>query len=91
MANASAANKLWTYTEVEQAQAPGTTNLYPANTGVVGHESEVREGMVWWWGEGKAYSKVPAHILLGMISCWDDIPPKRRKDELEPLGTCHEG
>ena len=25
------------------------------------------------------------------ISCWDDIPPKRRKDELEPLGACHEG
>ena len=42
------------------AQGPCTTNLYPANTGVVGHGSEVREGMVWRWGEGKVYSGVPA-------------------------------
>ena len=77
MANASATDKLWTYTEVEHAQAPSTTNLYPANTGVVGHESEVREGMVWWWGEGEAYSGVLTQALLGEMSCWDDIPPKR--------------
>ena len=25
------------------------------------------------------------------MSCWDDIPSKRSKDELEPLGACHEG
>lgn len=25
------------------------------------------------------------------MSYWDDIPPKRSKDELEPLGACHEG
>ena len=76
---------------MEHAQGPGTTNLYPANTGVVGHGSEVREGMVWRWGEGKAYSRVLAQILLGEMSCWDDMPPKRGKDELEPLGACHEG
>ena len=28
---------------------------------------------------------------LGEMSCWDDIPPKKSKDELEPLGACHEG
>ena len=30
----------------EHAQGSGTTHLYPANTGVVGHGSDVREGMV---------------------------------------------
>ena len=39
---------------VESTQGSGTTNLYPANTGVVGHGSEVREGMVWQWGEGES-------------------------------------
>ena len=24
------------------------------------------------------------------MPCWDDILPKRNKDELEPLGVCHE-
>ena len=38
---------------VEHTQGPNTTDLYPANIGVVGHESEVREGMVWRWGEGE--------------------------------------
>ena len=47
MANARLADKLWTYTEVELALGPGTTNLFPANTEVVGHGSEVREGIVW--------------------------------------------
>ena len=47
--------------------------------------------MVWQWGEGKTYSGVPARILLGMIFNWDDIPSKRRKDELESLGACYEG
>ena len=65
--------------------------MYPANTRVVGHGSEVREGMVWWWGEGKAYSEVLTQILLGEMSCWDDISLKKRKDELELLGVCHEG
>ena len=47
--------------------------------------------MVWWWGEGKTYSRVFAQALLGEMAYWDDIPPKGRKDELEPLGACHEG
>ena len=55
--------------EVEHAQISGTTNLYLVNIGVVGHGLEVREGVVWQWGEGKAYSGVPAHILLRVISC----------------------
>ena len=70
---------------------PGTTNLYSANTRVVGHGSKVRESTAWRWGEGKSYSGVPTQILLGVMSYWDDIPPKRRNDELEPLGACHEG
>ena len=48
-----------------------------------------------WSGSGekkkKTYSGVLAHALLGEISCWDDMPPKRSKDELEPPGACHEG
>ena len=42
------------------------------------------------WGEGGAYFGVPAQTLLGEMSYWDDIPPKRGKGELEPLGACHE-
>ena len=57
----------------------------------MGHGLKVKEGMVWWWGEGKAYSRVPAQVLLGEMSCWDDILPKRSKDELKPLGVCLEG
>ena len=76
---------------MEHAQGSNTTSLYPANTGVVSHGSEVRGGMVWHWEEGKAYSEVPAQILLGVMSCCDDLPPKRNKDELESLGACHEG
>jgi len=72
-------------------QGLGTTNLYPTNIGVAGHGSELREGMVWRRGEGKAYFGIPPHILLGVMSYWNDIPPKRRKDELEPIGACHEG
>ena len=45
MANACAADKLWMYMEVEHAQGPGTTKLYPASIGVVGHVLEVREHM----------------------------------------------
>ena len=51
MANVWMANKLWTHIEVEHAQGSCTTYLYPANTGVVGHRSEVRNGIVWRWGE----------------------------------------
>ena len=55
----------------------------------------------WWvmgqrsWSSGgereKTYSVVLAQALLGEMSCWDDMPPKRSKDELEPPGACHEG
>ena len=41
------ADKLWTHMEVEHVQGLGITHLYLANTGVVGHGSEVRNGMVW--------------------------------------------
>ena len=81
----------WRTQEMEHVQSLGTTNLYLTNTRVVGHGLEVRGGMVWRWGEGKAYSRVLAQTFLGEISCWDDIPLKRGKDELEPLGACHEG
>ena len=47
--------------------------------------------MVWQWGEGKTYFGVPTQALLGEMSCWDDISPKGSKDELGPLGACHEG
>ena len=67
------------------------TSLYPANIGVVGHGSKIRGGMVWRWKEGKAYSRIPVQILLEVMSYWDDLPPKKSKDELEPLGACHEG
>ena len=52
-----------------------------------------RQERVWSSGgeKRKAYSGVPAQTLLGEMSCWDDIPPKSGKDELEPLGACHEG
>ena len=91
MANTWTADKLWTYTEVEHAQGSGTTNLYPTNTGVVGHGSKVKEGMVWQWGEREAYYGVSTQTLLGEMSCWDDISPQRKKDELKPLDACHEG
>ena len=74
---------------MEHAQGLGNTNLYLANTGVVGHGSEVKEGMVWRWGEGGAYSGVPTQTLLGEMLCWDDILPKREKDELKSLGACY--
>ena len=47
------------------------THLYLANTGMVGHGLEVREGMVWWWGEGGSLlwdscsSSFGGDILLG--------------------------
>ena len=61
-------DKLLMYTEVEHTQSPSTTDLYLTHIGVVGHGSEVREGMVWQWGEMKAYS-IPTQIFLGEMSC----------------------
>ena len=59
----------WHTREVEHAQGLSTTNLYLANTRVVGYGLEVREGMDWQWGEGKAYSEVLGYILFGVMSC----------------------
>ena len=69
MANAGTLGRPWTHMKVEYAQGLGTAYLYPANIGVVGHRSEVREGMIWRWGEGGAYSGVLAQTLLGEMSC----------------------
>ena len=56
---------------------------------VVRRGSKVRRyGLV--VGKGKAYSGVPTQALLGEMSYWDDISPKRSNDELEPLDACHE-
>ena len=56
---------------VKHAQDLGTTNLHPANTGVVGHESEVKEAVVSQWGEeesllwGSRSSSFGGNVLLG--------------------------
>ena len=71
MANAWTAGKPWTHMEVEHPQGSGTTHLYPTNTGVVGHNLEIREGIVWWWGEGESLlwgsysSSFGGNVLLG--------------------------
>ena len=47
-----------------------------------------------WSGGGEreiTYSRVLAQTLLGEMSCWDDMPSKRNKDDLEPLSASHEG
>ena len=47
-----------------------------------------------WFGDGereKTYFEVPTWTLLGEMFCWDNIPPKRSKTELESLSACHEG
>ena len=46
MVNAWTVDKLWTHMEVEHTQGSSSTHLYPANTGVMGHGSKVKEGMV---------------------------------------------
>ena len=70
MANAWVVDKLWTYTEVEHVQGPGTTKLYLANTGVVGHGSEEdrvwsgsgeRENLLW----GSCSDSLGGDVLLG--------------------------
>ena len=45
-----------------------------------------------WSGDGEkgeAYSGVLAQALLEEMSCWDDIPPKSGKEELDSLGACY--
>ena len=55
--------------------------------------SWVRDKMAWFGDREreKTYFEVPTRALLGEVSRWDDIPPKRSKVKLEPLGACHEG
>ena len=72
-------------------QGLDTTYLYPTKTGEVGHGSEVKDGVVWRWGEEGAYFGVPTQALLGEISYWDDIPSKIGKYKLESLGACYRG
>ena len=52
--------------------------------------SWVRGKRAWFSGreKGKTYFEVAARALLGEVSCWDNISPKRSKTELEPLGAC---
>ena len=38
--------------------------IYLANIGEVVHRSEVKEGVVWWWGKGGAYFGVLAQAFL---------------------------
>ena len=71
MANAWTADRLWTYMKVEHTQGSGTTHLYLANIEAMGHGLEVREGVVWWWGEGGSLfwdfhlSSFGGNVLLG--------------------------
>ena len=47
-----------------------------------------------WFGSREkrgAYFGVPTQALLGEMSCWDDILPKRGKHELESLRACYRG
>ena len=55
--------------------------------------SWVRGKRAWFGGgeRGKTYFEVPTRALLGKVSYWDDITPKKSKVELEPLGACHKG
>ena len=58
-----------TYGSGARTQGSSTNYLYPANTREMGHGSEVREGVVWRWGEGGAYFGVLAQVLWGQMSC----------------------
>ena len=51
--------------------------------------SWVRGKRAWFGGRerGNTYFEVPTQALLGEMSCSNDISPKRRKTELEPLGA----
>ena len=76
----------------EHVQDLGTTNLYPANIGSGRPWVRGKRGHGMAVGRGeKTYYGVLTQALLGEMSYWDDMPPKRSKDELEPPGACHEG
>ena len=51
----NATGKFWTHAEVEHAQGPDFTSMYPDNTER--------------WGEGKTYFGVLTQTLLGEMSC----------------------
>jgi len=53
------------YGSEARTQGLGTTYLYPANIREVSHGLEVKEGVVWWCGEGGSYFGVPTQALLG--------------------------
>ena len=77
---------------MKHARDPSTTSLYPANIGSGGSWVRGKRGYGLAVGRGeKTYSRVLAQALLGEMFCWDDMPPKRSKDELKPPGACHEG
>jgi len=50
-----------------------------------------KQERVWSGGgeKGEVYFGIPVQALLGEMSYWDDIQPKREKNELESLGACH--
>ena len=87
-ANAWVANRFWTYIKVRHTQDSYITSLYPVNTG---HREII--GQRAWYGGGEKRKRILRFLLrlLGEMSYQDDIPSKRSKDELEPLGACHEG
>ena len=53
------------YGSEARTQGLGTTYLYPTNIREVSHGSKVREGVVWWWGEGGSYFGVLTQAILG--------------------------
>ena len=56
----------------------------------MGHGSEVREHSL-MMGRGENLFWGSCSGFFGEMSCCNDIPTKRSKDELESLGACHEG
>ena len=78
--------------KVKHAQDPDTTSLYPANIGSGGSWVKGNRGHGLAVGRGeKSIPRFLLKLLWGEMSCWDDVPPKRSKVELEPLGACHKG
>ena len=76
--------------KAKHTQDPGTTNLYLANIGSGGSwvRGKRRHGLAIGRGK-KPILGFLLRVFWGEMSCWDDMPPKRSKDELEPLGACH--
>ena len=89
MTNTCAADKLLTYKGSGACVGPRHHQPIPSQYRSGGSWVRGKKGYDLAVGEGKAYFGIPAQILLGVMSYWDDIQSKRRKDELEPLGACH--